>query len=370
MNIDNIFGYSVMILGGLIIAASIIIAANWLREKYLEGAFFCFLPSNHVACVAIKGQIVHYLMHKEDAHLTYEALEIMYAMGIIDKAGYKDIASKIVFHEERFWGWLVENFNLHLTSLNPFSSIKPVEVIKSSIREGVTTGSDLEQHILVKPSELQKFLRLSWPRVKYVSDVQLKNQVVVHLLVQLSKVRVWNLPQIYREFGGKVSEKVDAAIASLFINHLSTMSLTEFQADDMTARIGKGSLFEAMQAKGIEQFGVYLEGPLAVVDWEEGEGQQIVTDANLRRAAAEVDKQTRVIAAEAERDASRLVGEGEAFKVEAVGNAHAKAAEALTKGFGGDAKAAARVAAARELSKPDSPLRVIGGSAIVNLGEE
>ena len=361
MNNDDIFVYSVMILGGLIIAASIIITINWLREKYLGGAFFCFLPSNHTACVAIKGNIVHYLMHKEDAYLTYEALEIMCAMGIIDKAGYRDIAGKIVFHDEGFWGWLVENFNLHLTSINPFASIKPVEVIKSSIREGVTTGSDLEQHILVKPSELQKFLRLSWPRVKYITDVQLENQVVVHLLVQLSKVRVWNLPQIYREFGGKVSEKVDAAIASLFINHLSTMSLTQFQADDMTARVGE---------KGIEQFGVYLEGPLAVVDWEEGEGQRIITDANLRRAAANVDKETVIIEAQAKREAAILIGDGDAYKVEAVGNAHAKAAEALTKGFGGDAKAAARVAAARELSKPDSPLRVIGGSSIVNLGEE
>ena len=367
---NTILIYTVLVLGGLITLFSAILATNWLWKKYGEGAFFCFLPRNHTACVVIKGQLKCYLMHKEDAQDTLEALEKMRNEGIIDDAGYNKIADKIEYRDGGLFGTLVKLFNLHLTSLNPFTTIMEVEVIKSKTQGGSLTSKELEQHISVGEAKPEKFLRLSWPRLKYIPDIELDNQAGVSIIVQCARVRVWNLFQIYFEYRGKISAEVDGAIASMFVNYLGTMTLSAFQKADMTAKTGPGSLFEAMQGKGLEWAGVYLEGPLAVIDWELSKDQQIIRDATQKRAAAEIAKQTKTIEAEATRDAEKLLGEGEAARIKATGEAHAFAAEKLTSAFGGNAMAAAKVTVARELSKPESKIRVIGSGSIVNIGEE
>jgi len=315
-------------------------------------------------------------MHRSDKEATEGAIDYMRNKNLITDSQYKEVKNRvierIVVRDEDLPGYLVRFFNLHLISLNPFARIKPVEVIKTGMKDSYAPGSPLSTHMKPATPECKQFLRLAWPRTNLIPEVELKDQVKVNLITTATKVRVWNLHQIYYEFSGKVSENVDGAIASAFIQHLGDISLDDFQKEDMTAKPyveGEKSLVASLRGKGLEAIGAFLEGGVAVSDWELGEGQKKIADANLARAAAEAEKKVVITEAEGFAEGVRIKGRAEADVIGLRGAAFAEANKQLVEAYGDDAKAASAVAVAQELSKPGSNVRAIGGNSILNLGE-
>jgi len=161
---------------------------------------------------------------------------------------------------------------------------------------------------------------------------------------------------------------VDEAIASAFIQHLGNINLGDFQVTNMTARTDSGSLYEKLSENGgLEAVGIYLEGGVAVSDWELGKDQKLIQEANLARAAAEARKKVVTTEADGIAESTRIKGLAEAEVIALKGKAFAEANKQLVEAYSDDVKAASNVAVAQELSKPGSNVRAIGGNSILNL---
>jgi len=367
---NAIFTLSVIGLSSLIAILIVIIVIGLAWKQYKKGAFFCFLPKNHVALIELDGRPIHYLVHKADKEATLLVLDEMRKRKIIKSDEEKSLlASKIISRDEDLWGLLVKWFNLHMTSMNPFSKIKPVVIIPSGIKDVIPPDSKLSAHMKQVEPIPEKFLRLAWPRVVYIPEIELLDQVKINLIAYATRVRVWNFHQIYYEFSGKISEMVDGAISSAFIQHLGIKDLSTFQTDDMTANMGAKSLYKKLQKKGLEAVGAFLEGGVAVSEWELGEEQARIRDANLAHAAAQAEKQVVITVAEGVAEEIKLRGNAEASVIREKGLAFAEAQTQLVKSYNGVTKDASRVATAKELAQPGSNIRVISGNVISNLGD-
>lgn len=367
-----------LILLVLILLTTLVIVAGLVYKQYKKGAFFCFLPLNHTALVEIFGKPVRWLMHEEDRKSTEETITKMVSDGIITADESQNILMKIVVRHRLLSGLLVKLFNLHITSFNPFAKIKPVKVIKTGVKDVFNPESKLAEHMKPADEKEEKFLRLAWPRSVYVPEIELLNQFQINLITTATKLRVWNLPQIYYQFAGKVSEMTDKAIAAMFIQHLGTKALDKFQVEDMTAKLGPRSLRNKLQGKGLEAIGIYLEGGIEVSDWEPGKDQQAVKDAKLALVAAQARKDVQVkeaegkaesiiLVAKAEAEEIRLKGESGAQVIDYQGTARAAASKKLVEAHNGNEKAAATVSVAVAISGPESKIRAIGTNIMANL---
>ena len=372
-DMNNIFPVTVIILLGLIVILLITIIYKLIMNEYKKGAFFCFLPHNHTALVELSGKPIRWLMHRSDKEATISTIEEMHCNGSITTAEYTEVKNRvidrIVVRDEGLCGTLVKLFNLHLISVNPFARIKPIEVVKNGLKDSYDPNSPLSSHMRPTTTLSSSFLRLAWPRTNFIPEVELMDQVKINLIAAATKIRVWNLHKIYYEFSGKVSEMVDGAIASAFIQHLGNIDLNKFQTENMTARIGTGSLLEQLRGKGLESVGAYLEGGVAVSDWELGVDQKRIRDANLAHAAVQAEKLVAITEAEGLAEALKIKGQAEANVISLRGTAFAEANKKLVEAYGSDSKAASNVAVAQELSKPGSNVRAIGGNTILNIGE-
>jgi hypothetical protein len=374
--------FAIITLSSLIVILILIIAGKFGWQQYKKGAFFCFLPLNHAAMIDIKGKPVCILIHEADRVITESVINQMETLGVITKIEKDIMLDLMVSRKNSFWGILVSLFNLHYTNINPFTTIRPVGVIPTGLKakKDIPSDSKLSEHMRDSEEVPEKFIRLAWPRVVYIHEIELKNLYNTNIIVGLTRLRVWNFIQIYYQFNGKISEKVDTTISAMFIQHLGTMTVEEFQKADMTANTNSGSLFSTMHMKGLEAIGMYLEGPIEVSDWEPGENQKPVRDANLERAAAEVKKETMFILADAnagkilregqaEADVIGMKGSAEAEVITKKGTANAMASKKRVEAYNGDTKSSALVESAREIAQPGSNVRVIGGNVITNLGD-
>lgn len=366
---------------GLICLFIVLVAIAFLGllwNQYKKGAFFCFLPANHGAMISINKKPICMLLHDSDRVITESVINEMEAEKIID-APYRDVLLNLITsHKDGIRGLLVSLFNLHYTHWNPFTTIEPLEVIPEGLKPKteILPGSKLVTHMKdVKPIS-EKFLRLSWPRTVYIHEVEMKNLFSANFIAGFKGLRAWNFLQIYYKFNGKISAEVDTTISAMFIHHFEAMTLEDFQKADLTANTGPDSLFSKMKLIGLEAIGLYLEGPIEVSDWERGEDQEEIRNANLELAAAGVKSQTIITLADANAGKTRREGQAEADVIEMKGKAEAKTITKITtaeaKGstkrvaaYNGDTKSAALVETANKLPG----LKAIGNNTLLNLGD-
>jgi regulator of protease activity HflC (stomatin/prohibitin superfamily) len=333
----------------------------------LVPTFFVKIPKNHAVCVVISGKLVHYMCHVEDKAKLQERIKVL-------PAGHKlegfDFDTLVTRESHVIWGLFVRFFNLHFKSWIP-STLKEIKIVRTRLDPAYTADSPISKmvtHSNGHSEELTPYLRLEFPRVIYLGDVELKGNVQVNLVLSVTGMCVLDLTEVFFVHTD-VSTWIDLQLRQANINYLGTLTFEQFAEHDfMSNPANEFNLFmrDANPTKkarssvlklnsGISVIGVKIEGSASIADYELAESQELLRQAKVKREAAEVDLSTAELNAQAaatgitlegkaralveaeiirqkgaaDADARRLTGAAEAEAILLLKEAEAKGAEAL-----------------------------------------
>lgn len=324
----------------------------WLAPK-----FFVKIPLNHIVCVVISGKLVHYMCNKADKVKLAERLS-KFPEGHKIHSGFT--MSQIVTREDHwFWGLFVQLFNMHFKSWRP-SDLKKVKVIPTSINPDRNEQSELSDWVRYrggKKEEETEFLRLEIPRVVFINDAELSNQVRIDAVMSVTGICILNPYEVFFVHSD-VSAWIDLMLYGAFTNYVARLNLTEFAThpfiadattifnrfmrdenhptDDDPAAADLRKIGNA----GMVTAGFIITGTATVVDYALDESEE-----RLRKAAAE-----RQVAAE-ERESAQLRAEAAAATIVTEGEAKAKAEATLIRARG---QASAEAITAEGQAKADA----------------
>ncbi len=318
----------------------------------LAPKFFVKIPKNHAVCVVISGKLVHYMCNVEDK------ARLQQRIGALPD-GHKlegfDFDTLVTRESHVIWGLFVRLFNLHFKSWIP-STLKEIKIVRTRLDPAYTADSPISKmvtHSSGHAEETTPYLRLEFPRVIYLGDVELQGNVQVNLVLSVTGMCVLDLNEVFFVHTD-VSTWIDLQLRQAIINYLGTLTFEQFAKHDfMSNPVNEFNLFmrdanptqgpknsESKLNSGISVIGVKIEGSASVADYELAESQELLRQAKVKREAAEVDKDTERLRAEAAAIGIKLEGDTKAL-VEAETIRQKGAADADARRLTGAAEAEA-----------------------------
>lgn len=296
----------------LFIIALIVAFGNWALIGYMVGKkyyrLYTPIPTNHCICVIKGGEIQWFVMNKQDKDKVLANLK---------KIGRTNDWIKEHIKIKVRWGLMKKLFGLHLISINPFCTIQFVTVVRTKVDSKIR-GDDIHK-IVIPEAEEKPLLRLEFPRIVRVDNVELLSLAKVDEAVEVTKIQVADLYYVFATAQGKISESVDNAIKSAVKTFTNGVNWVDFQAIDTSATANKfnnGGIAVLLdrttgQPKSIRLDGVKnnlqiqhvgclypADGFVGIYDWEADESQQKITEAMQDQAVAEaerISKMTRAV---------------------------------------------------------------------------
>lgn len=194
---------------------------------------FIKIPENHAVCLTLPGgRAKCILMNSVDKVKHMDAILSLpqeHPLRVkLEAEGFDNIVTR---EDHWFWGIFVIHFNLHWTSILPWG-LKEVIVSRKKLNQ---QSKDLEGRVTISgdTEERTPFLRLFFPRVIFVSDLEIWDQVVLDLLLIVNGIRMLDLYEIFFVHQD-ISTQIDSQLEAAITNWMRTLTMKEVQEMDKT----------------------------------------------------------------------------------------------------------------------------------------
>jgi hypothetical protein len=320
--------------------------------------FFVRIPTNHVVCVQVGEKIVHILGHKNDIDIIRTDMDAH-----PDLYKSSPLSSNQLIAREKHWllGLLVWLFNLHFISIFPHASLRKVKVTRRRINPTSTNGDSLETMIVPSEGstgeeESTPYLRFELPRPIEIRNLELRGQVLVHLVVYITRLRFTHL---YEAFYGHsdISAWLDLQLTGALSRFCGQLSLDEFALADLTPnsdndfnKFMRGDSSSNPLTSGLRAIGIEIIGCCSVVAYQLAGSEAAFTKARKEQEIAAIGIQTAASNAEAASIGTIKAGEAVARAIKARGEAEAEALKAMLKAKTDSAKELKEALGAPELA--------------------
>lgn len=313
MVIVTVIAVTIMFLDTTSVVFLGIIAVSSLMLLGIYGRVFVQIPQNHVAGIFRSGIRVKYVVATEE-DLKKLSEEVTIAGVVIENKAIADGKYRV---EIATWiPILTSLFNVRIYSLNPFATIRPVEIQKNywktrgelAAEEAAKTATNPDRRSsvvdkirLATTTSYERFLRIDSVVIGYDATIELRGNMKVNYDRQ-TNVRAWNLDEIYLTQNARYSGYVDETIRAAHMAVLNTLAynkdettpdgktVTHKNFQDINLSEKENSHFnEAIRECISGNFGSIIL-TTAINDWELSDESQAIVDAVNRATASEHDR--------------------------------------------------------------------------------
>lgn len=322
------------------VASILIIAMLGIIGFIMNPLFFVVIPKNHAVCVTIEGNLSHYMMSKKDKEKVLTALNVAIAKlpaGHTLLTNPFDKDSIVCREEHPFWGMFVSLFNAHFKSWNFLSSkLKKISVKRTMKnpefrKEGKVTSYVIPSDKDEETTETQ-FLRLEFPRVGTVMNVELGDNTGINLAYSVSLLVVFDLEMAFFIRSAEFSVMIDEAIETAFLAYLKNINFEDytrlnfgtnpntplniFMREDNTSN-------DPEHSSGLSHIGILITGTVSVPAREAATGSEEMVKATTRKSVGNANAEALKIETEAKAKALEIETAAKAAAIIETGRADA-----------------------------------------------
>ncbi|MEN9647405.1 MAG: hypothetical protein RLY57_209 [Candidatus Parcubacteria bacterium] len=338
---------------------------------------FSKIPDNHIRRVDVNKRLVHLMTSKSAKKKIVGAIK-----SLPNKYSKKQRLLELAEHEivsrdewvENWWNFfifpiLANVANLHFLSFIPFTSFRPVNVVKTRINLNFKEGDKISAKVAYDKAdhsaEATPDLRVDITRVVFLRQVEIMHGTQLDIVLYVKGLIVIDPHDIF-ETNPDISAVIDLLLESAAVNFFARYDFDKFLAQNFTPDpISELNRFfkdtDPRGGAGLYTSGIMCTGEVSVVAFDLSESQKALADERIalekQRATLQIDK------LKAEGMAATITAT-EGAKNDALerrGQIEAKNAQLLAASIAKNPELA-NVLAARELAS--GSLAVIGGNVM------